>query len=200
VLDEAGKPLYARVYYGKGAAKASAAGSARSNPATGEFQLVIPAGENYSLFADKEGYFVTSAALDLTSLKAFKTIEQDLVLSRAAVGTSISLSNIFFETDKATLLPSSFTQLDKVVEFMTALPLSELVVRGHTDSTGSNAHNIELSRARAEAVRTYLVGRGIAAARIRTEGKGSLEPVAPNDTEAGRAQNRRVEFGILRRD
>lgn len=200
VFDESGKPLYARVYYGKGASRDSATGSARSNPVTGEFQLAIPAGASYSLFADKEGYFVTSVTIDLASLKEFKTIDQDLVLTRAAVGASISLHNIQFETDQATLLPSSFTQLDKVVEFMQQYPKSEIVVRGHTDSTGTNAHNDELSRLRAEAVRSYLVTKGVSASRISVEGKGSRQPIAPNSTEEGRAENRRVEFGILRRD
>jgi outer membrane protein OmpA-like peptidoglycan-associated protein len=205
VIDNAGKPVSASVYYNKvGPAQTSsrdlALGSARSNPETGEYQIVLPAGEAYVLFADKDGYFVTTTNVDLQSQTAYTSIERDLVLTHAESGASISLNNILFETDRATLLPSSFVQLDQVFEFMQKYLHSELLIRGHTDSTGIETHNLTLSAARAGAVRQYLIEKGITASRLQTEGKGSGQPVASNDTEEGRARNRRVEFVILKRD
>jgi outer membrane protein OmpA-like peptidoglycan-associated protein len=198
VLDQAGKPIEARVYYtaSSQASRDSSLGSANSNPTTGEYQLVLPAGGSYVLFANKEGYFVTTVTLDLGSLATYQTFDRDLILTKAEAGTSVSLHNILFETDKSTLLPSSFGQLDQVVEFLGRYPKTEILVRGHTDSTGSEVHNLELSRSRAEAVKRYLTDKGIGAARIRTEGKGAEQPIAPNSTQEGKAANRRVEFVI----
>lgn len=203
VLDQNGTPIAAKVYYNyatAGASREGALGFARSTPDLGSYQLVLPAGASYSVFADKPGYFVTASTVDLADLKEYRTLEQDLILTKAEVGTHISLRNILFEIDKATLLPASSAQLDQVVDFLTQFPKAELVVRGHTDSTGAADHNMELSRARALAVKEYLVAKGIAAQRISPEGKGASEPTATNSTEEGRAENRRVEFVITRKD
>jgi outer membrane protein OmpA-like peptidoglycan-associated protein len=201
VLDNTGKPVAAKVYYTTAAkpSRDSSLGSATSNPQTGEYQLVLPAGQSYVMFADKEGYFVTTVALDLQSLSEYKVFDRDLILTKADVGTHISLHNILFETDRSTLLASSYAELEQVVQFLKDYPHSEILVRGHTDSTGVESHNVELSKARAEAVKQYLVAKDVAASRIQAEGKGSSQPLAPNATEEGRAQNRRVDFVILTR-
>ncbi|MEO8553371.1 MAG: OmpA family protein, partial [Kofleriaceae bacterium] len=104
-----------------------------------------------------------------------------------------------FETDSAVLLPSSKPVLDEVVSVMKDHPEIEHVrVGGHTDSTASPDHNLKLSDDRAASVKQYLVDHGIAADRLASKGYGETRPIADNNTDEGRAQNRRVEIHILR--
>ncbi len=101
---------------------------------------------------------------------------------------------ITFETGKATLLASSNATLDRVVEIAKKYPNLKLRVEGHTDSTGDDAYNQQLSQQRAEAVQSYLTQAGVAAGQISAVGLGESHPVAANENATGRAQNRRVEF------
>jgi len=104
-----------------------------------------------------------------------------------------------FETDSAVLLPTSKPVLDEVVTVMKEHPDIEHVrVAGHTDSTASPDHNMKLSEERAASVKQYLVEHGIAADRLASKGYGETRPIADNKTDAGRAENRRVEIHILR--
>jgi len=113
-----------------------------------------------------------------------------------SAGKPIVLQNIFFESGKATLLESSKEELQKLRDFLNAQPQIQIRVVGHTDNIGSDQDNLALSQARAKSVADYLLGQGIAAGRIRSEGVGSRAPLAGNEDEAGRRQNRRVEFWI----
>jgi OOP family OmpA-OmpF porin len=108
------------------------------------------------------------------------------------------LSNVLFDTDKATIKPVSYPELDDVVRVFENNPGLSVEVDGHTDSQGSDAHNLGLSQRRAAAVREYIVGHGIAAARLTAKGFGESRPVADNDTAEGRALNRRVELNVLK--
>ena len=103
-------------------------------------------------------------------------------------------NNILFETGKATLKPESMAEIQKVADFMKKNPSVRFEVQGHTDNQGSDAVNDPLSQQRAEAVVKALEGLGVDGFNLRAVGKGSHEPIADNATEAGRAQNRRVEF------
>lgn len=105
-----------------------------------------------------------------------------------------------FETDSATLLPSSTPILDEVAKVLTDHPEIEHVrVGGHTDSTASSEHNLKLSDDRAASVKQYLVDHGIAPERLSSKGYGETRPIADNNTEEGRALNRRVDIHIMRR-
>lgn len=104
------------------------------------------------------------------------------------------LYGILFDTDKATIRPESLPVLDEVVRMLGAEPEWKLTIEGHTDSTGTAAHNRALSEQRAASVKAYLVSKGIAAGRLATAGFGADRPVADNATGLGRAQNRRVEL------
>ena len=104
------------------------------------------------------------------------------------------LRNILFDFSKATLKPSSFPELDKVVAAMKANPSLKAKVSGHTDNIGNKSFNITLSQNRAASVAAYLKSKGINPNALITEGFGSAKPVAGNDSDAGRALNRRVEI------
>mgnify|MGYP000908897073 CR=1 FL=1 len=110
------------------------------------------------------------------------------------------LDRVHFETDKSDLKPVSFAVLDAVVAVMKEHPeIARVRVDGHTDNTGTETHNAGLSDRRAEAVKAYLVKKGIAKERLQAKGFAETVPIATNDTEEGRAQNRRTEFTILER-
>jgi OOP family OmpA-OmpF porin len=109
------------------------------------------------------------------------------------------IKGIQFDTNKATIRPSSRTTLDETADVLAKYPSVQVEIIGHTDDRGERESNLELSQNRANSVRDYLVGKGIDASRIRTRGAGPDEPVAPNKTKAGRAQNRRIEFKIVQR-
>jgi outer membrane protein OmpA-like peptidoglycan-associated protein len=104
---------------------------------------------------------------------------------------------IFFDTSKATIKPVSFELLDEAAQVLNAHPeVKKLTIEGHTDSTGAAAANQALSQARAEAVRDYLVKKGVAADRLSAKGYGATRPIGENKTAAGRDANRRVELTI----
>ncbi|RYY20893.1 MAG: OmpA family protein, partial [Cytophagaceae bacterium] len=101
---------------------------------------------------------------------------------------------IQFNFDKATLKPSSFPKLQQLVQILNEYPDYSLSIAGHTDNVGDDAYNLKLSYERAATARTYMLGKGIPADRIEARGYGETKPIASNDTEAGRALNRRVDF------
>lgn len=105
---------------------------------------------------------------------------------------------IYFETGKSRLLPQSNQMLDAVAEFLKKHPeLKRVLIEGHTDSTGPMALNMNLSQARAESVRRYLISKKVGASRLSAKGYGPTRPVASNDTPEDREKNRRVEFTII---
>ena len=108
----------------------------------------------------------------------------------------IVLNNIFFETGLAILLPSSFTELDKLAMYLLSNTSSSIEINGYTDADGTEKNNKQLSYARAKAVANYLMLKGISEKRILYNGIGSANPIALNNTPEGKAKNRRVEFKI----
>jgi outer membrane protein OmpA-like peptidoglycan-associated protein len=105
--------------------------------------------------------------------------------------------DVLFQTGSATMSSGAGAQLNRVAQFLKENPEREVVVSGFTDSTGSLQLNQTLSEQRASAVANYLIGQGVAASRLATRGLGPSLPIAPNDTPAGRQQNRRVEITVL---
>jgi OOP family OmpA-OmpF porin len=112
--------------------------------------------------------------------------------------TKVTLNaDTFFDFDKSTIKPEGRQVLDQVADTVQSIDLETLIATGHTDSIGAEAYNQKLSERRANAVKAYLVNKGVPADRIYTEGKGEAQPVASNKTREGRAQNRRVEIEIV---
>lgn len=106
-------------------------------------------------------------------------------------------ADAFFDFDKAVLKPAGIAKLNELVGTIKGINLEVVIAVGHTDSTGPAAYNQKLSVRRAEAVKAYLVSKGIEQNRVYTEGKGEAQPVASNATRQGRAQNRRVEIEVV---
>ncbi|HKR91989.1 OmpA family protein [Novosphingobium sp.] len=111
-------------------------------------------------------------------------------------GILVNLPDVTFAVDSTVISPSFQTTLDKVAQSMNQYPNSLIDIYGHTDSTGSDAYNMDLSKRRADAVARYLIMHGVSSTRIQTQGMGKNYPVATNDTPEGRALNRRVEIKI----
>jgi outer membrane protein OmpA-like peptidoglycan-associated protein len=109
------------------------------------------------------------------------------------------LRGVSFDLGQATLTPGSFAALDEVAASLVANPEVRVEVGGHTDDSGTDEFNLRLSVERAEAVRGYLISRGVTPDRLEARGYGTQEPIASNDTEQGRAQNRRVELRLIDR-
>lgn len=122
-----------------------------------------------------------------------ETIRMDLSMAVPKNEREITLSNIYFEKGKSSLLPSSFPIMNGVA-YVLSKTSTPIFVEGHTDDLGGEAYNQKLSQFRAEAVRNYLVSKGISPSRIQAIGKGQLEPVIPNTSDENRAMNRRVVF------
>jgi len=106
-------------------------------------------------------------------------------------------ADAFFDFDKSVIKPEGKAKLDDLVGKVKAINLEVIIAVGHTDSMGSDEYNQKLSLRRSQAVKAYLVSKGIDKTRIYTEGKGEKQPVADNKTKEGRAKNRRVEIEVV---
>lgn len=168
----------------------------KTNSATGKFLITLASGKNYGIAVKAEGYLFHSENFDIPSGSADNLVNKVIELKNIAVGSKIALRNIFFDTGKSTLRPESNAELDRLVKLLKDVPSLEIEISGHTDNTGSASLNEKLSQSRADAVVTYLKSKGIAASRLTSEGYGSRQPIATNNTADGRQQNRRTEFEI----
>jgi outer membrane protein OmpA-like peptidoglycan-associated protein len=139
-----------------------------------------------------------SAEQDAQALRTRLRDQLNLILATrdTARGLIVSLSDVLFDFNQATLKPDAKEKLAKVSGILLAYPTIHLSVEGYTDSIGSDDYNQKLSERRADAVRDYLTSNGITAANIQAQGFGKANPVAANDTAAGRQQNRRVEMVV----
>ena len=191
------EPLGANIEY-ENLADGKNAGVAISNPATGEYKIVLPYGKNYGFLSYADKFISVSDNLDLTTVAEYKEIQRDLYLVPLEVGSTIRLNNIFFDVNKATLRMESFPELERLVGLMNVNDKMQIELSGHTDNVGSAEANLKLSDDRAKAVADYLIGKGIKAERIIFKGYGETKPLATNDTEEGKQLNRRVEFTVLK--
>jgi outer membrane protein OmpA-like peptidoglycan-associated protein len=173
------------------------AGIATSNPLDGTYKIVLPYGKVYGFLAEKENFLSESNNTDLTDVKKFKEIRQNLYLSPIENGKMITLNNVFFVKSKAELLPGSTIELDRLVKVLKSNPTISIDLSGHTDNVGDADKNIELSQQRVDVIKKYLAAKGIDSTRVSGKGYGSTKPVANNDTEETRKLNRRVEFKIV---
>jgi outer membrane protein OmpA-like peptidoglycan-associated protein len=129
-----------------------------------------------------------------------KELQQDIpgaTISRVGEGIAVTFaSGILFPFNSTEILPDGKTNLTSLANSLEKYPNSDILIVGHTDSVGTDAYNLDLSQRRAVAASSYLQSQGVPASRLHATGKGKSEPIQSNDTEAGRAQNRRVEIAI----
>ncbi len=126
-----------------------------------------------------------------------KPVEKDVPLQPIKPGNTIILKNIFYETAKFDLEEKSRVELNKLAEFLKENPRVRIEISGHTDNVGKYRDNLLLSERRAQKVYEYLIRNGIDASRLSFKGYADTKPIATNETEEGRALNRRTEITIL---
>jgi len=160
------------------------------------FYKVFP-NQQYKFTAERNGYFKQSQWLSTTTKKLRDTFIVAIPLKKLILNKPYTLRNIYYDFDKWDLKPESFPVLDSLAMLLKENPELKVEIRSHTDSRGSDEYNLTLSQKRAESVVKYLVSKGISPERLIAKGYGEKHPIASNDTEEGRAKNRRTEFVII---
>lgn len=170
-----------------------------SNSQTGRYLISLPSGKNYGININAEGFLFSSQSFDLTSdsLSVYNEVTKDVCLNKIKVGTKVVLKNIFFDFNKSTLRSESIAELNRLKRILNDNSTMKIEIGGHTDSKGSAEYNKKLSNDRAQSVVNYLIENGISASRLTYIGYGKDQPVATNETEEGRQENRRVEFKVI---
>ena len=169
-----------------------------SDDINGHYIAALPGGKNYALNISKPGYLFYSENFNmkLTDIPE-ESVKMDVYLQAVKAGQSIVLNNIFFDTDQYTLNDLSLVELHKLNAFLLQNPDISILICGHTDDVGTGEYNQVLSERRAASVYSFLLELGINPERLQFKGFGKSEPVSDNDTEEGRARNRRTEILIL---
>jgi outer membrane protein OmpA-like peptidoglycan-associated protein len=163
---------------------------------SGQYLLTLPSGRDYAFTVNQRGYLFNSDQYFLKNGVADSAAQKNIVLQPIEKNAAIVLKNIFFETNRFELNPTSQTELDKLVTLLQENPTIKIEIGGHTDNVGKAADNLALSDHRAKAVVDYLLAKKIDPARLSSTGYGMTQPVADNSTAEGRAQNRRTEMKI----
>ncbi|MBK9283297.1 MAG: OmpA family protein [Sphingobacteriaceae bacterium] len=161
--------------------------------ARGKFQILIPVNAVYAL---KYKNFTSDVEYTKMNVPADADATYKVQIKIDPPKDYI-LSNVYFDTGKSSLKPSSSKALNDLVEVLKLKSSMVIEIQGHTDDVGQAGDNLRLSQQRAEAVKTYLSQKGIAAKRIRAVGYGSLEPIADNSSEEGRSKNRRTSLKVI---
>lgn len=151
----------------------------------------------YLFTASAEGYLNATDSVEVASEDVTPVIK-NVFLTQIEVGLTVRLKNIYFDFDKTTLKSESFVELDRVVDFLNRNSSVSIEIAGHTDNKGSDTYNQNLSQGRSQSVVDYLISKGIDPSRLEARGYGESKPVETNETEEGRAINRRVEFTVLK--
>ena len=164
---------------------------------TGNYLVTLPVGKDYAFNVNRRGYLFFSENFPLGQKEADSTYHIDIPLQPLATNAAVILKNIFFDLNRYDLKPTSEAELEKLVQLMKENPTLVIQIDGHTDDIGKPADNLVLSENRAKAVVNFLIAKGIVSKRLSYKGFGSNQPVADNNTEAGRAKNRRTEVKVV---
>jgi outer membrane protein OmpA-like peptidoglycan-associated protein/tetratricopeptide (TPR) repeat protein len=163
----------------------------------GNYLVTLPVGKDYAFNVKRKGYLFYSENYNISNTAPDSTFEADIPLQPIEANAHIILKNVFFDTKKIDLKTESITELDNVVRFMNENPTMKILISGYTDNVGKPADNLTLSKGRAVAVVNYLVNKGIKNERLSFKGNGETNPVSDNNTESGRALNRRTELSVV---
>lgn len=200
--SKTGEPLEAKIIYER-LSDGKELGITSSNAETGEYELLLPAGEQYGIRAEADGFIAENTSVDLRDYDPNEDAEhsvehKDLKLVPIEEDIIVVLNNVFFDLESATLRQESYAELNRVADLMNEKTTIRIEVAGHTDTTGSDEYNLDLSKRRAQSVSNYITGKGIASTRIEVKYFGETQPAEDNATREGRIKNRRVEFKILK--
>jgi len=197
VVDENNTPLSAKVKM-VGAKDNVIVKSTQENNVT-EFSVTSDAAKDYRLSAELDGYVFYNQNVKIPGAGTEpKSLSQTVILKKIAVNVTSVLRNIYFDFNRATFKTESYAELNKLENMLRQNSSMKIEIGGHTDGVGSANYNKLLSQKRAEAVKDYLIEKGIDARRVKAVGYGKSRPLASNDDEdEGRELNRRVEFKIL---
>jgi outer membrane protein OmpA-like peptidoglycan-associated protein len=169
-----------------------------SNKTTGEFLVCLPANIDYALTVSKDGYLFYSENFNLTGEHpSADPVLKDVPLEPIEIGAKVIMKNVFFETDRYDLIETSKVELNKLIALLEKNNSVKIEISGHTDNIGKHGYNITLSENRAKAVIYYLSENGISSDRLSFKGYGETQPIDTNETETGRANNRRTEFKVV---
>jgi outer membrane protein OmpA-like peptidoglycan-associated protein len=175
----------------------------KGNATEGTYQFSVTSSnpKEYRLSVESDGYVFQNTNVKLAgAAQEEKIINRTIEMRKLAVGVTSILRNIYFDFNKATFKTESYAELNKLEAMLRSNSSVKLEIGGHTDGVGPNNYNIFLSRKRAEAVKDYLLKKGIDARRVKAVGYGKSKPLASNDDEdEGREFNRRVEFRVLQK-
>lgn len=163
----------------------------------GNYLLTLPTGRDYAFTVNQKGFLFNSDQYFLKNGTIDSAVVKNIELQPIEKNASIVLKNIFFETNRFELTPASLVELDKLVILLLENPTIQIEIGGHTDNVGKAETNLLLSENRAKSVVDYLVAKKIEARRVSYKGFGLTKPIADNNTEAGRALNRRTEMKIV---
>lgn len=155
----------------------------------------LPVNEHYGLYISKEGYTFYSEHFFVNEKDTIPEIKK-IYLKKATKGVTFTLPNIFFDTDSFKLKPMSYPELIQLSEYLKKNKQISIEIQGHTDNSGSDLYNKELSEKRAFSVYQFLIEQGVSPNRMSYKGYGSSRPKASNETKEGRALNRRTEIVI----
>ncbi len=162
--------------------------------ASGKFSLLIPPGQKYKVKYKIFSKVENDLVLDLPAMDGAYTFDYKII---ATPPKTFTLDNVFFDSGKSTLRPESGKELNELAEYMDLQKTLVIEIAGHTDNVGEAEANQKLSEDRANAVKKFLQSKGIAPGRVVAKGYGDSQPVADNNTAAGKQKNRRTEVRII---
>ncbi len=198
LIDEASnKPINAKLEF-RSAKSNEVLGSAKTNPITGAYMVTLPINNDYYISAQAKGYLTKSDTLLAIDKKDYLEIRKNVKMESLEVGKKLIMHNINFEQSKAVLLEDSYPELGKLADFLSDNPEIVVELGGHTDRTGSQRLNFDLSEERVKVVKAYLEKNGIDSKRMIIKAYGASQPIASNASEETRKLNRRVEVTILK--
>ena len=169
----------------------------KTHHGNGRYEATLPGPGDYDVIVKAEHYLELIDSLTIEESEEDLHASKDFEMTRIKEGLTVTLENIFFDYDKATLRPESYPELNKLVDLLNKYPEMAIEISGHTDSDGSDEYNLNLSQNRANSCRQYVVDQGVSEDRITSKGYGETQPIASNDTEEGKQTNRRVQFTVL---
>jgi OmpA-OmpF porin, OOP family len=164
----------------------------------GKFDILLKGGEKYQIKIKSIGEADDYNTFEIPALEEDELYAPSTLTIQFELPRTFTLDNVEFESGKSTLTKDSYKELKELLDYLKLKDDISIEIAGHTDDVGDDESNLKLSKARAEAVRNYLISKGIAPKRVIAKGYGETQPIASNATVEGRQKNRRTEVRIIK--